>query len=540
MVSSSNDEILFEWMLAHAAHAVAHLENPLFSTSLNAPTGFNLMANTSVLGLGIPLAPVTWLFGPHVSFLLAVAVGLGGTAIGWYLVLSRLVVSSRIAAVVGGALCGFAPGIVSQSSGHLHMSTQWMVPAIVWFFVRLREPGHTLRRGIGLGLCVTYQVFLGEEVLLLTALGLASFTVLYLICKPAEFRASWRPFVRGLGLAVAVAAVLLAYPLWFQFLGPQHYRGLPFASDSYWTDLSTFLNYSDQSLGHYVSAPALAPNSSEQNAFYGYLLLVLCLATVLWLWRGPLVKALGLSTVVFVLLSAGPKIVIDRNKTGIPGPYQLLRHLPSVDLAVPDRFPLVVTPLLAILLALAIDRIVAVRSGPVPVRLLGGVLVAAALLPLVPLPLRTYGVPPVPAFVSSGQWRQYVPPGRTLVPVVPTTGSQAIWVMYWSGRTDLAFNAPGGYFIGPASATDDAARWGTPDTPTSVLLDRVTQKGEVPIITDSDRMQAVADLRSYRAAVVVLGQVRYREALHQTLDRLLGPGQFISGAWVWDVRALTA
>jgi hypothetical protein len=35
----------------------------------------------------------------------------------------------------------------------------------------------------------------------------------------------------------------------------------------------------------------------------------------------------------------------------------------------------------------------------------------------------------------------------------------------------------------------------------------------------------------------VLGGVRQEAALHRTVDQLLGPGQRIGGAWVWDVRS---
>jgi hypothetical protein len=38
--------------------------------------------------------------------------------------------------------------------------------------------------------------------------------------------------------------------------------------------------------------------------------------------------------------------------------------------------------------------------------------------------------------------------------------------------------------------------------------------------------------------VVVLAHVAHEAELHRTLDGLLGPGQLIAGAWVWDVRPL--
>src|SRR5579859_7898189 len=58
------DHTFFEWMLAYGAHVVAHGGNPFHTGLVNVPDGVNLAANTNVLGLSIPLTPVTLLFGP--------------------------------------------------------------------------------------------------------------------------------------------------------------------------------------------------------------------------------------------------------------------------------------------------------------------------------------------------------------------------------------------------------------------------------------------------------------------------------------------
>src|SRR5690606_21545554 len=156
---------------------------PLYSASLNAPEGVNLMANTSVLGLGFPLAPVTLLFGSRVAFLAAVVVCLAGTAAAWYLLLSRRIVRSRGAAALGGLLCGFAPGMISQATGHLHVIAQFLVPPILALVFDPR-PDRVVRRGVLLGLLVTYQAFLGEEVLAFLALACAVFSLGWAAAAP--------------------------------------------------------------------------------------------------------------------------------------------------------------------------------------------------------------------------------------------------------------------------------------------------------------------------------------------------------------------
>ncbi|MFC6017119.1 hypothetical protein ACFP2T_13005 [Plantactinospora solaniradicis] len=563
MTYADNDMMLFEWMLARAARAVTQLENPLYSTALNAPDGVNLMANTSVLGLGVPLTPVTLLFGSQTSYLLAVVLSLTGTAAAWYLFLSRRIVASRFGAAVAGLFCGFAPGMISQATGHLHMISQFLVPAILWVVFDPRTD-RVPRRGVLLGLLVTYQVFLGEEVLAFLVLGCGLFTVGYAVAAPATARRLAPAFLGRLGVGTVTGAVLLAYPLWFQFFGPAHYRGLPFDPVAYALDLESFTAVARQSITGHDSVPGLlSPNATEENSFFGLGLIVLCAVIAIWQWRRPLVKALVLCAVVFAALALGETVRLGGQPLDLPGPYRLVSGLPLIDLAVPARFPLICVPVLAILLAISFDRVfdragaaattesavgegagekpATARSAPlggrVPIRLLWTGAVVAVLLPVAPAPLVTKPVWPVPEFIASGQWRSYVPPGRTLVPVPPTTGSEATAGMYWSARTGLAFTVPGGYFIGPTGPDNRQARWGSPDRPTAVLLGRVARSGEVPVIGDTERRQAIEDLRHWRAAIVVQGGLHRGAPVKETLDRLLGPGRDISGAWVWDVRA---
>ena len=111
-----------------------------------------MMANTSIMGLAVPLAPVTLLFGAPATFIICLVLSLAGTASAWYWLLSRHVVDSRLAAFVGAGFCGFGPGMIAQAGGHPNLTAQFLVPLIIWRVIRLREPGRELRNGIVLGL----------------------------------------------------------------------------------------------------------------------------------------------------------------------------------------------------------------------------------------------------------------------------------------------------------------------------------------------------------------------------------------------------
>ena len=69
------DPALFLWFFQWPATALAHGQNPFFSTALFHPEGINLLAQTSVTGMSLPLVPVTWIWGPVASLNVAVHAG---------------------------------------------------------------------------------------------------------------------------------------------------------------------------------------------------------------------------------------------------------------------------------------------------------------------------------------------------------------------------------------------------------------------------------------------------------------------------------
>src|SRR5437764_1121943 len=390
--ANAADPDFFEWMLRHAVRIFTVGEHPFHTPTLNTPLGVNLLANTGLLGLTVPLAPVTWVFGPGVGFVALLTIGLAGTAGAWYHVLSRHVVDNRLAAAVGGGFAGFAPGLVNHANGHPNLVAQFLIPFIVWRALTLR----TVRDGIVLGLLVTWQAFINEELLFLTALALAV-------------------FVRG-------------QPVW----------------------------------------------------------------------------------------------------TGAP--WHLLNHLPLFDSVLPIRLGLVVVPVFAVLLALSVAEAVRHRYGAVWL-----VLVAAALLPIVPIPLPVAPTASVPVFFASGDWRRYVPAGRSVVNADTSVWFGGVTAMHWDDATGQGYRRVGGDFLGPD--VTGQGRYGTPERPTAGLLGGVAYNGDVPPIGDAQREQARQDVAFRRAAIVVLASdAPHHDALQATLEQLFGPGRQVDDVWLWDVR----
>ncbi len=538
LANNDDDHGVFLFMLAHGERVLFHGDNPFFSDRLNVPDGVNMMANTSVLALSLPMAPVTHWFGPGVSVALLLTLGLAGTAFAWYWVLSRHLVTSRVAAWIGGLWCGFAPTMVSHANGHVNFVSQWVLPFIVWQVLRLREPGRRWRGGVILGLLIVVQVFINEESLLFTALALGVFVVAYALMAPARARSEARPLLAGLGVAAGLSAALLAYPLWYQFFAPGNYHGQPFAPDDYATDLASLVGFARQSLaGNAELTRQMSVSSTEDNMFFGPVGFLMVVASVVVLWRSVAARALAVSALVLLVASMGPRLVVFGHQTGFPLPFGLISHVPIIDLVSVTRFAMVPATIAGLLLALATDRM---RTVSPRGRRWWQVGLVLALVPLFPKPLPVVEGTPLPPLFTQGTWRQYVTDDRSLVTVpLPevTTGRAG---MRWAALNHLEHRSPRGYFMGPVNPpVDDTGSWNAPRRFTSDLLWQVQAYGVRPRLTGADRERITADLVHWRAAVVVLVPGSRNEGpLLDTLTTALGPPRQVGGVQLWDVRSL--
>jgi hypothetical protein len=531
------DQALIEWFLAHGVQ-IWQGDFSLVSDRLNVPDGINLMTNASILMHATIMAPVTALFGAAVSFALLVALNLAATAAGWYLLLARGMGLRRGAALVGGVFAGFAPGMISQSNSHLHMSAQWLVPAVFWFVIRLTRVTTTravITSGAAIGVLLSIQLLLGEEVLFLTALTITIFSIVYALTR-LGWAAQVAPRVfAGLGVGALVALPLVAYPLYTQFYGPMHTPNAPFSPAAFYSDLASFTPFSPLSIAGTPAVGSLSTGPTEYNAYLGLpvlLLVGLCLLWGLFVWRRnvPALVAIGVTGALMAYLSLGPYVTLNGVRTGWPSLYNQIADLPVINSALPTRYALALIPLIGALLAYTLDS-TAEAGGAIQAA--GVVLVVAALVPTMPAPVPTIARDPVPEFISSGAWRQCAPDGGVIVPV-PVPTPQEPDLMRWPTAANLAFGIPEGFFIGPYGQ-DGRSSIGVYPRQTSLLLADVYKTGNVPAVTDDQRNQARTDLAYWKANCVALAHVRNEAPLRATLEQLLGPGTAIKDTWTWKV-----
>ncbi len=575
VAGNPNDADQFAWFFRYDATAIAHLHLPaLVTTAMNAPQGVNLMWNTPLLLPGVLLAPVTLAFGPQVSLTLLLTIGFAGSATAMFAVLRRWQVSVP-AAALGAAVYGFSPALVHSAIGHYDLQFAVFPPLIVDAVLRLATGRSGARRGgLWLGLLVTAQLFISEEILFGVGLAAALLLVVMAASRPRDVPRRVRTLAGGVGIALGVLAVLAGYPLWVQFFGPLYQHGSPFTTDFFKNDLSGFVVPSSYLLFHTAGSAAEALRYQGQLPEYvGYLgwpLIAVLAAGAIRFWRRLPVRACAVACVVLEVFSLGGTLLASGHEHAwIKLPWYWLQSLPVLSAALPDRFSIVADGAAAALLACCADAAVPALAAFVACRLarlprlaglasgrraaavvMGGAILAV--LPIVPRPLPAVAAISVPPGWSAAFAALDLPPSATVL-AVPVPMSTFTEPLRWQADTGQPRTLVGGYFMGPAgnghAATDgsglsQAGRylnilWTEAGAGLPVALTGGVPASARPGSPSYVRIGAVsnakmlAQIAAWHVTAVVAVTVR-NSGLGQYLTSLLGPPAVVTGdvmAW---------
>ena len=543
-VGDPHDVDLFTWYMRYAATAISHGRLPaLVTTALNPPQGVNLMWNTSFLLPGIVLTPVTLLAGPQTSLTLVLTLSLAGSAAALFFVLRRWGASTS-AAALGGAVYGFSPAMINSGLGHYHLVFAVLPPLMIHTLLRLLTGrGKAVRTGAWLGLLVGAQVFIGEEMLVYTAVACLVLTVALALQRPRAVIERAGPAALGLAVALAVALVISGHALWVQFHGPLTERG---AAEFFWsTNLSFFVSPTGNVLFH-TSASAFAAQNThlgtpEVLAYLGWPLLAVLVVAMIWFWRDARVRTAAVIFVVLELFSLGAGS--QPYVSGKLLPWHWLAGLPGLSSLLPDRFAILADGAAAAVLAFSLDSAraavrahspdlarAAVRDRGWRATWIPAAVAVLAVVPLIPLPYQTAPVSPVPAGWQAAFARlRLEPDARVLVVPIPNVGHSM--PMRWQADTGEPGSMIGGYYLGPAPGTRQAMFDPMPARSTAHYLDKVWA-GVRPL-----NSAAVASIRAalavWRPAAVV-AVTSAGSPVGRVLIKLLGkPGFRGGGVLAW-------
>ena len=574
VAGNANDADQIAWFFRYDATALVHGHLPaLVTTAMNAPQGVSVMWNTFMLLPGALLAPVTLLLGPQTALTVFMTAGFAGSALAMFAVLRRWD-AGLPAAALGGAVYGFSPAVLHSAIGHYDLQFAVLPPLIIDAGLRLAT-GRTsaVRGGLWLGLLVTAQLFITEEILAVTAIAGVILAAVLAASRPRAVAGSVGRVAAGLGLAACVTAVIAGYPLGMQFFGPLREHGSPFTTDFFKNDLSSFVVPSSYQLFHTAgSAAAAARYQGQLPEYLGYLgwpLLIVLVLAAIFAWRRLPVRATAVACVLLGVFSLGGTLLFGgHGHPAIKLPWYWLQGLPLLSEALPDRFSLVADGAAAALLAFAADAAIPVvaafagrrRPGlaagwrPAAVVMSGAVL---AVLPIVPKPLPVDAATPVPPGWSAAFHALRLPASASVL-VVPIPMSTFTEPLRWQADTGEPISLVGGYFIGPTrngrgyidgSGTPPAglylnAIWSfsQPGLPKALAAGvpvnaHPGSAGFIPVKAVTDQKMR-EQIRAWRVSAVV-AVAKADSRLGRYLTVLLGPPAVVIGdvlAWRTPVR----
>ncbi len=445
-VCGCGDPALFLWFFQWPATALAHGQNPFFSTALFHPKGINLLAQTSVTGLSLPLVPVTWIWGPVASLNVASTVTPALTAFTAFVVIRRWVPWTP-AAFVGGLLYGFSPFVLTSIEyAHLMTAALMLLPLILAVLdeILIRQRHNPIWAGVLLALLMFGQFFLSSELLAIAAaviiICVVALVAAALVADPSQVRRRAPHALGALAVGVGLATALLAWPVWFALEGPGHLTGLvwpnvgviggfipsSFVATSYPQGKIVFL-----ALGGYGGLPL------PSAAFLGWSFLAVLVAGLAAFWRDRRLWFFGFALAVCVACSLG-------ERHGQWEPAWIFTRIPVFDNVIEQRFMAIGYLAAAVMLAIILDRVH--RVAPDWRGALGALVVAGvALVPMATL----FGerLPFVMQQVTLPRWYTEVAPtlpaGRVLLSYpAPFSGLQS--AMAWQAVNGMHYSQAGG------------------------------------------------------------------------------------------------
>jgi hypothetical protein len=337
------DQVQEVWFLAWPAHAISHLQNPFFTTALNNPAGVNMVTNTTMLGLGVLFAPITWIFGPLATYVFLLQLGFFATA------LSAAVCARRLGATwwgswIAGAVFGFCAHRLIEGLVHPFMSFAALVPWIFYIAIRFAQGKVAPRRfAIILGTLMIGEFLISVERFSLDAIALGVIFLADVVVHRSTWLTRLKYLLWGYGPAAFGALIVLAVPLWYFAFGPQSISGVPHQRVAWWTvDFKTLFQPGAYAwfapFGRSVTQLRVLEGPWDNANYIGVPLLLLALVGV-WRSRRDNVGrgATGLA-LFFGLLSFGRTITIPLLHWHLASPYRLIAHIPVLKDGLPERY----------------------------------------------------------------------------------------------------------------------------------------------------------------------------------------------------------
>ncbi|WP_137823996.1 hypothetical protein [Brevibacterium sp. 2SA] len=527
-VSAGNDDSsLFIWWLGHGAEVLAGLlgfggglagtgDGFLYTEAMNALAGgVNGAWNTSLTGIAILLAPLTWVAGPIIAYNVLILSLPVLNSLACAILFRRFL--GRGPAFAAAAGVGFSSYVIAQLSGHPNLAfavTPPLVAALVLALLSGPRTGRPAGRrfwlpSIGLGVVLGFQFYVSTEVLAGTFLAFLCFLAALIVGgRSLLSRAGWLRLGTG-GLVGAGIALLAALPLLMTMAGPNAPSGAIRPHGVWNTDLLDPIVPGLPTLFGTGESPlprVMDLDGAEIGAYVGVPALVAAAIIVLTLgrrgrWVVPVRVAAVTGTLVFLLSLGSPVLFAGQPLLGA-GPFALVEAIPVLNNILPMRLVLHSTIALWAVLGCGLQWALDRRSTRAGIGMLALLAVSAVVVMPGAQPTREVYVPDF----YSGSIAEVIPEGsvvKTLPRPLAWAEPHADEAMVWQSVADFRYRETGGYFIG--SSPSSPIIYSAPEDDLDAALRATIFNGApVPAASDPAVTAGVEGLRADGVDFVVL------------------------------------
>lgn len=431
------DAEMFLWSFAWYPHALLHGQSLFSPHVIYMEGGSNLAAATSAPFAAFVMAPVTLIFGPIVSYGLAIILVPIANSLGVYW-LCRYITKAPWASMLAGVTVGFGLYAQDHDAGHYSLAITFLISLMALCVLKLLAGEISRRRfTIFASILIAAQILSSTELFFTgTVLGVV---VLAIYCLLAGKSGRRKVFAElpWLALPYVIAVVVTSYYLYLELKMPPAAAN---AGQFYPTDLLNFFipRPSTWVLGNNFWAVtnmwANDGGGAEANSYIGVVLIAIVARYIATHWQDRRVKLLTALIPITVLWILGTRLWVSGQKT-IWMPYALIEPLPGFKQVLQSRIGLYLEILCAIFLALWVSA----PRGRVWLRWAVGLLAVVMVLPNLgehySAALGTYENP---KFFATSMYKQYIPKHSTIM--VLRWWGEDNFIGTWQAEDDFYYN----------------------------------------------------------------------------------------------------
>ena len=433
------DPTIHMWCLTWWPYALSHHLNPFLTKVVWAPTGVNLTWADSMAGLSLLGWPITWAWGPVVSWNLLRWMEPSSAGLGAFLLCRYVTGGALWPSIFGGYLFGFSPYMLGHMLGHLSFVTTFPLPLAALVVLLKLDDRLAVWSFIGLFAGLVVLQFLSTQELLADAAVIGFFVmVASIILAPSDLRSRLIKAAALIGCAFGLAAVILSPYLYYELRSVPHEPIRPpehFSIDLLNLVIPTNLVKFNGDLWLNIASRFDDGNGAEATGYLGLPLLLIVWSYAITQWSIFRTKVLTIALLLTIFASLGPVFLIGGAKI-CTLPWSYVAKLPLIQNALPCRFTVFA------FLAAAVTAAVYLSTGDTSWPKL--VLALAVVISVLPNPQFSEWTTQVdtPVFFSSGVYKAFIRPDENVL-VLPFGDKDQS--MLWQAQSKMYFRMAGGY-----------------------------------------------------------------------------------------------